>query len=409
MDLPVEIHLDIFEQLNFKDLFSLSQTHSHIRDVVDVIMKRNISNKMLKIRNNILSKFTIQCANDRSSDLNFESTLYFLRHFGHHITHLLVELKSYYLGNEYRQIFKSYIGRYVAAQLKEIDINFAFLENNPLAGFQATFPLAKVVHLRESDMTQISDLRTTFPMVESLDFSSMELSGDAKEYLNVYFPHLKRLAVPKAWHFDETNLKYLKQTLHQNPQIKYLSIPQCTWRTVQFLSEYRPNLEGLEISEFVLNDGDIPSHNFRFSNMKVMKIVVSPTFGFRGEIERIPLEFGQLEEIEFNRNNLVEHWIGIVLQNRNIKKIAAHDYLTLGQLQRIANGLPKLEEIDFKIVPIMFTASEEIVEFLLRDNKQLKRISFQNWRTSCNEVSELLISKWKNVKNTKDICAFIRI
>lgn len=68
-------------------------------------------------------------------------------------------------------------------------------------------------------------------------------------------------------------------------------------------------------------------------------------YSFYGEhLNWVPLEFGSLEEIEFNSPELTGYWINVMMQNKKLRKVTAHFVLQRENLQQIADELSNLEE-----------------------------------------------------------------
>lgn len=192
MDIPVEILLDIFEQLKFNDLISLAKIHPQTRDVVEILMKQEIANKSFTVRNDLKSGFSIQYE-DNQIPFDFSSILFFFRNFGHHITQLVITER---FGNlEQQKLSKRYIMRYSADYLKEIDFSFEYDSyKNALMSFEGSFSKAKRIRLQKGSIQDISSFSEQFPVVESLDVRTMSLRpGNWNGFL-----HLNRLTMPES-------------------------------------------------------------------------------------------------------------------------------------------------------------------------------------------------------------------
>lgn len=404
-NLPVEILLDIAEHLDLRAIISFAQIHSHARSVVDKLMKKLLSNKPIKITG--AERCLVRHAEER---LNFGQILYFFRNFGHHLTHLTINGFGY--TNEQRELFLSYIRTYAAEYLKEIDFNFN-QSFNPLMNFNGSFPQAKTVCLKEVPTKIGSKIREIFPSCESLDVEESNLNN---KLFAVNFPNLKGLVIPYAWGYYERDFDIINETLYLNPQIKHLSIYNSFWRMVQIFNEMRPDLESLNIKKLIMLHSDDRSHTLRFPSMKKLKMLASRNGGMQRGIDRIPLEFGNLEEIEFNREDLIEHWIEIVLQNKKLKKIVTRDFLTNDQLERIENGLPKLETFLFIFdYNADMHATNETIRFLMETSYQIKEVSFNYLDEHyCKYLRDVLTEPWKPVENIKsmgksnEFCNFVR-
>ena len=142
--------------------------------------------------------------------------------------------------------------------------------------------------------------------------------------------------------------------------------------------------------------------------MKVFKCHASLVFLLGGgDINRIPFEFGNLEEIEFSRRHLNEHWTNILMQNKKLRIVTARNALQREHLERIADGLTNLEEFTMEYFYRDATSVRDIVN-LFQNAKQMKKISFsQVEKNECDEAAHQLSNDWENMQN-KFICCFVR-
>lgn len=412
LNLPVEIILDICDELGLKDLLAFAKTNSLVRNAVDISMKQKLANKNFRIYNAIQNISNIryedsQNGSDRIPPLSFGSVLYLFRTFGHHIQRLTV----YSFGDsvEQKKLFKNYIGKYVALNLKEVEFHFE-KEVHPFVDFKEHFPRAKVLRLYGGVAIYDLDLREITPAISKLTIEEMNIIS---EELNVYFPNVKHFTPPQVWGRYETCAKIINQTLRRNPQIIHLTMIESIWNTMQILNNLRPDLQKLEIKSFDYSSrSDHVSFPFRFRNMTVFKCFFERPY-YEGEMHRyrrVPFEFGNLEEIEINRDDLIDDWIEILLQNRNLKKIACHFVFSDDQLQRLDNEIPDLRELKFIFNARETYNTDGIVQFLLRKTIKLQRVSFSNENSICRDLCvALLNSDWENVENSSEICSFVKV
>lgn len=402
MDLPVEILFDTFEQLELNDLLSLARAHPQTRDVVKVLIKKDISNITVKSRNRFENKIRFYYGNNRSSLLDFKSKLYFFRTFGHYITNLVID--GFVGSDEQVKVFKRYISQYCAAYLKEIDftINERW-ENNPLADFTSPFTQVKRVRFQRGRIAVAVNLPKLFPRLVDLDVESMSI---ATLNLMVHFPYLKRLIIPRSWLQYKVDFPLLNTTLQKNPQIKHLSIPQCNWTAVQLLNELRPDLDSLDLMDLTIDESHDRSPAVQFPNMKKLKCIVG---GFQGIVRMTEIRFesGNLEEIEFNFASLINHWIRVALRNQNLKKITTHNFLTSDNLLRIQSKLRNLEEINFNFSMELWNP-DRFVRFMMGNNGKLRKVSFNNHDSFCGTFSIVVASEWDNIENSLNKCAFVK-
>ena len=285
------------------------------------------------------------------------------------------------------------IRKYVTEFVNEVHFTFHVHEieyriRYPLDESNFTFPNVKVARV---DYCRINatTLYQMFPAVRSLD---LETCGVSPHLLHL--PHLERLKVPNII------LPSFKLTLELNPQLRHISITGLDrWELVQALNEIRPDIESLEFSASNLDFQPV----VRFARMKVFKWKYSGYFGH----QPVPLEFGSLEEIDFNCQELTTYWINVMMENKNLRKITAHFGLIRTYLQRIADELPNLEEFTMAYSRDDFKSVRNIVDFLQRAN-QLEKATFLNLeQNACDEAAEQVKNEWKNEENGSS-CCFVR-
>ena len=243
------------------------------------------------------------------------------------------------------------------------------------------FPNAKIVSIQGK--FDAETVRNNFPAVRSLDLRFVDMSQGLS-----HFPHLVHLTIPQ-WKDSQKDL--LKKTLELNPQIRHISISHfLNWEIFETLNKFLPDIESLEIIDGIITIYDESTVPIRFANLKVLKWKTKHT-----EVDQVPLEFENLEEIEFDHSQHTNFWIKTMMQNKKLRKVTANPALGPGHLQQIAVGLPNLEEFTIEYDDIDSQSVEDIVDFLQRAN-QLKKATFSNLRTNeCNEVAEQLKDEWK--------------
>lgn len=427
MDLPVELRLDIFEHLDFKTLIGVGKTHAENRDAIERIFRNIFRNEQLELSSEKLNALNSTYELRVCDDLN--GIMEFLEKFGHHITKLklsYVTLNNLPVDVTNRKLINDQIRKYVAEFVDEVEfrLNGAIMNHPANEDITIPFPNAKVVTL-ENGVVDVATLYKMFPSVCTLDLKSVQMA----ESLN-HFPSLQHFTPPKNWDwFNDTNFVVkLEETLQMNPQLRQLTLPICRWNIAEMLARVRPDLETLEISNFYYynalfeifpNDRYLIGSNgpIEFGKMRKFK------FGFVSSkkdvpnawrevpihrLEENPFVFGSLEEIEFRGKNGVENWVRIMLENENLKKVIANDTLSDQQLERIANGLEKLEEFSMRFRENDEFSITGIVQFMQKC-KVLKKASFFNVeRELCAVTADQINRDWIYVENDQMSCLFTR-
>lgn len=107
-----------------------------------------------------------------------------------------------------------------------------------------------------------------------------------------------------------------------------------------------------------------------------------------GKFERIPIVFGNLEEISCYGS--IDEWFDIIIQNKKLKKIIS-DQFSDGKLQQIAEQISNLEEF---WMSYNRNSYDVIVQFF-ETGKKLKKVVFCRKTLDINEICERLQAKWE--------------
>lgn len=397
-------------KLDLPAAVSVARTHPYLQDVVDHhIIRRLISNCILKISDS--SHMTCDADNTR---VDFETILYIFNHFGHQINKLNIHFIPSVNERQLKMLNKC-ITKYGSISLERIDfnfINFTYLDvsNHRFAYLEG--PFLNVEHVRFQGRVVWPNLNEIFPSLRSLDIEAADVDA---QYLMENFPKLEYLKTPGPQYWRDNLSPYFIRIFKSNPQLKHLKIPRIYYDTLQLLNETLPDLESFETDNFFFAIRFKLYESLHFNNMKKFACRDTILWGPSGidHMRRNPLKFGNLDEIEFDNKDLVDQWFGIVMENKNLRKIIANDALSDQQLEEIASGLEKLEEFSMDCNGDS-NASKKLVQFMDKA-KQLKRISFLNMNKvgslgsdRCLGIAEQISNEWKIVGDNEKNCSFIR-
>lgn len=407
IDLPFDMLWKIFSKLELRDAISVAKTHPTNLYVVCFIYNRKIINQTVEITIpfNTISISSFELVHEDKRPQGFQLILDFLKYFGHFLINLKVNEFKYLFNVEtalpQHEILQRQISKYVTEQLKALEFDFHQLSYYPLFGLEGPFPNVEKVQLRDGTCRTRLNLSEIFPVVRNLNVDTMVI---VSEDLMQNFPYLERLTIPEHWGEHRANFPSFEQTLEINPQLKHLTIPKCKWDALQVLNKIRPDLESLELSSLVFHDIEDVIIPLRFENMKVFKCFGPPFGMLGGNFKKIPLEFGNLEEIQIYRKDFSKHWLKIIMENRKLKKLTAKNKLELDQLLQIANGLPNLEEFIMEHTTGNPVSIYDIAEFIKNANR-LKRASFTGFtRNQCEEVTQRLNNQWDILEKNWSYC-----
>lgn len=398
LDLPPELLLDIFSLLNLTEMIPVARTHPYMRIIIDnYLIKELIFNSTLEM----IGKNEMMVGECSFRNVGFETILNVLKYFGQHITKLKIHFSRFTTQDQHKSL-SEHISKYCAASLKEIYFHLCYTPYYILEGLEGPFPNVESVLFDDATFRIRTNFSAIFPAIRSLDVGSVTLPA---EDLQEHFPNLKQLKIPKYNLNHASQYDSLERTLRLNPQLKHLSIVDCQYNILRMVNDIRPDLESLDIGVLYLSENDNMTIPLRFSNMKKLNI-----FFLKGlpdeDIQRIPLEFGNLAEIEILHN--ADYWINVLMNNTNLKKMITKAPLNEEHLDRIADGLTKLEEFSMNCYQDN-EAHGRAVQFM-RKAKQLKKISLIHLDDDvCQEITENLYCEWKRTEITQNACSFARI
>lgn len=384
----------IIDGFNLKNVIAVAQTHPQIRDIVEIIMIKKIS------------IFIVSPDDWYGIGTDFNTIFRLFQFYGYRILKLSI---AYELLTEHdrHDEFNKYVNKYVAPTLKHLDLRISYHTYNPANGL-GPFPMVDTVRIREIvqyNLLENFNLAEIFPALHTLDASQI---GPNSGNLTQQFPHLKRLTVPVITTTEPFEYSIFVQILELNPQIQHLNIPVCDWTVLELLNRIRPDIEELQISGLIFRNIKNISQPLRFQNMK--KLTCYPITYYKNfikdfdENDQILMEFGNLEEIQFNEMHFTQQWVDIVLKNKNLKKIVNENGFNDTQLQQITDGLPNLEYFGMADTSRANTNGTQYyaslngtIRFMNNANSKLRTVFLKGktFTTNCNLIAKEVTNNWK--------------
>lgn len=156
LNLPVELLLDIFDKLDLKNVMSVAKSHAHNRAVVDVMVKRLISNRTFEIDScgRGTCSYKIHGKMSFAKRVDCQIILDLFEYFGHHITKLIVNFDNF-ANHTGREVVHEHIRKHAAEWLEEVFFIFHRLSKKFIDLFtdmDAPFTRAKVVRLEHGGL-----------------------------------------------------------------------------------------------------------------------------------------------------------------------------------------------------------------------------------------------------------------
>lgn len=372
MDIPLELQLDIFDNLDVYSLTNIaiaSPSHRHAAEKVFnatfatdfIINLQKINAKDFKIVSNNTSEFDA-----------IQNTI---KSFGHLIRNLSINYNSF-TAFESDQI-NHCISKYVTISLTNIDLNGC--HNRKLGGLMGPFEKVNVVRLRNGEMTsKFINFNKIFPAVQSFDLTEMWFVS--AESMSHHFVHLHALQVENI--LDGVSDK-LVQIFRLNPQLTTVSIYNVNWNGLKRLSELLPKLECLKLFRFYgkshFDGGNIHFKHIKSLSMKFIQYLPD-------DMHTPPLVFDALEEIYFD--GPTNKWFEIIMHNKCLTKIVAEHELNHEQLIQIAKHLTHLKELSMRYNANTFDGVWTVVR-LIEQSKTLRKMTFLRMNKSNFDISTI--------------------
>lgn len=371
IELPVEILLLVFEDMDLKDLIAIAKSDPYIQRVAEMVYKAKFSKSPFEIDD--YYQCTGQVAGDECVErLEFDSILDLFQVFGHLISKLVINHMSLREQPEKLRALNEHISKFMSHSL--IEIKFSYLFNGCLVGLQEPFAKVECVtfgntgSIEPVDHSNNMNLSAMFPVVRQISLYGSSPFNNPK-MMEQHFPNLESMEFKSGMH-EKSQPSILERRFQLNPQLRCLSFSKASWNVLEVISKNAPNIEHIQILEFNAAP-DMGDNDIILENLKVFSVQNS-----LGDVARVPFVFGSLEELSFTMyERVMDLWVDVFIQNKQLKKLNT-GYLTDDAFERMTDQLPHLEEFTMKFIRLPTNNSiATIHEFLQKANK-LKCVTF---------------------------------
>lgn len=390
IDMPLELLLDIYEDLDVSSLTNIAKTHPYNWDAAGIVYKTKFAIEMFDIHGQqVFEGFLLDGENKKKE---FEAMLSSLQTFGHLITKL--KLNYNYFTDEQRETVNQYVNDYITNSLVEIELR-SFKESD-LLRLAVLLKHVEIVHLSEGNVSSHMNLSEIFTAVRTLDLTfAYRVPPSFFEY---NFPHLEKI----YWeHFIKTDSDTFERRLRLNPQLKYVNMWNCEWEGLRLMSELLPSLENIELLR-IKADPPFQGDDIHLEHLKVFSL--SDYISFT-DLPRTPIIFGNLEEITCYARS--SQCLDMFMQNKNMRKIQSIEF-DANEMQRMAEELPNLEEFTGHHGINDESTSDKVVNFI-ETSRSLRRAAFRN-SFGNNDAVVARLPNWSYTveKNPFNYVVFIR-
>lgn len=389
IDFPVEILLIILKDLRLMDLIGVAKTHPYMQSVVEMSYKDKFSDSQFVMKN--YHEIIGRIEGKIFYELNFDSILDVFQIFGHLIPTLFVYYGPFDDEPEKLRVFNEHISKYMSNSLTEA--KFMYFHDDCLLGLQVPFTKLENLTLINVAIDQVNSNNMNFcemfPVLRRLSLigSSSYINPISLEH---HFPNLEFMEIGHELN-QKHSISVLERRLKLNPQVRHLLFHKADWDVLEAISKNVPNIEQLEIYRFNASS-DTNDSEILFQNLKVFSIEKS-----FGNISRVPIAFGSLEEFSYDRS--MELWIDIIIQNKRLKKLKTR-FLTDNQIERITDKFPHLVEFTVKFLYIPTHNSITTIGRFIERAHNLKFFTILKTDPDTSSVLKNLLTPQWNVKES---------
>lgn len=357
IDLPSEIFLIIYENLELIDLNSVARSNPLNKYLAETVFNTKFNKESFSIgRRGVDIK---DYENIGDMDVLYST----LQIFGHLIRKLVINYNTF--SDWETGLINERVSKYVTNSLVDITLN-QFTEKNVR---KLTGPFHNVQTLRFQECMAFfnaTNLTVLFPAVRSIQFGKYQFGNSIEAIINHHFVHLEE--IKEFMYANPPDVS--KKLFDLNPQLKRISLKWVEWDFLRTISETLSQLEHIEIDSLVR----LPTiaDDIRFENLKSFKILVE----FPGDLQRIPIVFGdKLEEIvDMTPDNSLSNFI---LQHKHLTKIG----IGSDQFEHIAQTHPNLMEFQTRFLVKTMDDIDKIVRFI-EMAKNLRKIEIGQCETA---------------------------
>lgn len=249
-DLNNDVLLEIFDYMEFEDLFNLADSNLKFRELIShryAIHKYRVHEKLIKLDSFFVKSEKIDFGDDIIHVGNTAMLSKFLRNFGHLISRLQIE-KNINDEDKFNLICRQ-IHNYCSESLTEMSLGyntgFSILWKHP-------FKKLTKLHLERLSFgseNNINDLPRIFPSLEKLDFGNF-INIHTFKCFNDHFPHLEYVKFPFYQGNSFYEIKIYERFIEANPQIRNVHIRGYnTLDLLRLASEKLQNIEFLKLND----------------------------------------------------------------------------------------------------------------------------------------------------------------
>lgn len=374
-DLPAELLLSIYKNLDVSELVTVSQSHPWNFKMARAVFRDKYSTKKVTISGRMNR---IMSTDHYVAISGIETILSTLQLFGDLISDLEIGYND--VNSEERKIINQQVNRLCAQHLREFKLSDCRTED--LVDLPGPFPKVEIFRIEYSFLDNSNiQLNAVYPALRHIELTHVFYYNSKIIVQNL--AHLEQLSVSI---YPNGNFTPTEQMLELNPQLRAMTLSVvCYLDTLNIINRNVPQLEHLGITVarlfYVFEDGQF----VHFEHLKTLKFKENYEATHR---RTIPLVCTTLEEFEYLGS--IDHWLKFIFQNKQLKKLTIGE-VNDAQLLQIAEKLPLLQQLS-----ISFDCTENSIESFanfVNKTKSLRSISFQD-KQPLGEIAGLLTAKW---------------
>lgn len=392
MELIPEDHLQTFENLEPKELLTLSEASDRFLVVAQNIFETKYSDKTIEISDALPTEEDVFI--DRRGVISIDDrvvALNILERFGH----LIQKLAIRYSSDDLNEIINS-IGLHCADGLIQLEIDS--FDVKLFEKFQKPFKNVEILSIvGHFNRVAASNLSFTelFPVLRELSLNHVEIN-DPKSLL-IEIPTLRHVHI-NAYQFNMTNHlteNQFQDLLRKNSQIESLKLDNGNRELLKLINRIVPKLESLELVNY---NPSVDSDLIVFENVE--------NFTISHSLESAPngVDFPNL--VEFHAVDFEEYsneWIHLVQRSKQLKRIyIGSTSISNEQIEKLANISSNLTDIFIEAQAII---KDETIVKLVRNSRSMEMLFMTFYIDngySYEHVAQLLRNEFENLYEIND-------
>lgn len=394
-DLNIDVLYNIFDQIEFKDLISLTELNPKYRELITrhYALKHRVQEKLIHFQSSNVQRISFEGNSIKIS--NTRLSVKFLRNFGQWISRIKLD--------RYNSLVGSAMNKYCSESLAELSFPYnvqnEILWQNPFKNVSKFHLMMTNCYPKYNDSTNLNE---KFPSLRHLHIEFVQ--GFSSNNYVCHFPHLEHMEFPRHTRTKTYigEVEVFERFMGLNPQIRNVHLDlkldlsqNGSLELLQITNEKLPNLEVLELTAYTFySTQEVGDSNTTIHFKNVEKLILHV---YNERTKALPIVFDRLKEIEIGQSNYSGtnvNWLRFIATNRGLQILKANYMLNSEQWRLIGDNLPLLEEVQTHWKSSDY--GNELINIMNRETnlkkvKLITLLSLDNFTALCDSLHP----KWR--------------